>query len=105
MQYNAKIFLILDNLRVHHSKKAAAWLGRHKDKIEVFFLPPHAPEINLDEYLNHAAKLYIHSGDLPRSKTDMRHKTTSFLRSLQKHPFRVSVFFLYSSVSYIKVQE
>ena len=57
MQYNAKIFLILDNLRVHHSKKAAAWLGRHKDKIEVFFLPPHAPEINLEEYLNHAAKL------------------------------------------------
>ena len=48
----------LDNLRVHHGKKVAAWLGRHKDKIEAFFLPPYTPEINPDEYLNHAAKLW-----------------------------------------------
>lgn len=98
-----KIFLILDNLRVHHGKKVALWLNRHKDKIEVFFLPPYAPESNPDEYLNHAAKLYIHSGDLPRSKADMRHKAASFLRTLQKHLFRVSAFFSDSSVSYIKV--
>lgn len=32
-----KIFLILDNLRVHHGKKVAAWLDRHRDKIELFF--------------------------------------------------------------------
>ena len=35
-----KVFLILDNLRVHHGKIVAEWLNKHKDKIEVFFLPP-----------------------------------------------------------------
>ena len=35
-----KVFLILDHLKVHHGKLAAAWLEKHKDKIEVFFLPP-----------------------------------------------------------------
>ena len=52
-----KVFLILDNLKVHHGKLTAAGLEKHKDKIEVFFLPPYAPEYNPDEYLNHALKI------------------------------------------------
>ena len=47
-----KVFLILDNLRVHHSKAVTAWLGEHKNQIELFFLPPYAPEYNPDELLN-----------------------------------------------------
>lgn len=31
-----KVFLILDNLKVHHGRLAAARLEKHKDKIEVF---------------------------------------------------------------------
>ena len=99
-----KIFLILDNLRVHHGKKVSAWLNRHKEKIEVFFLPPYAPEYNPDEYLNHTAKLHIHSADLPSSKIDLRKKAFSFLRSLQKFPTKVSSFFSHPRLSYIKVQ-
>jgi len=33
-----KVFLILDNLRVHHSKNAQKWLEEHKEQIEVFDL-------------------------------------------------------------------
>src|SRR3546814_17095753 len=47
-----KVFLILDNLRVHHSKKVSAWVGDRKEQIELFFLPAYAPELNTDEYLN-----------------------------------------------------
>ena len=32
-----KVFLILDNLKVHHGKLVSAWLKKHTDKIEVFF--------------------------------------------------------------------
>ena len=45
-----------------------------KDKIEVFFLPPHAPEYNPDEYLNHALKISVHSGQLPYTREDLCHK-------------------------------
>lgn len=76
---NQKVFLILDNLKVHHGKKTAAWLDRRQDKIELFFLPPYAPESNPDEYLNHALKLSVHSGSLPQTKRDIRHKTASFM--------------------------
>ena len=30
---NRKIFLILDNLKVHHAKKVKKWQEKHKDKI------------------------------------------------------------------------
>ena len=93
-----KVFLILDNLKVHHGKLAAAWLEKHKDKIEVFFLPPYAPEYNPDEYLNHALKISVHSGSLPYTAADI---SQSFMRKLQHHPPLVSCFFLHSALSYL----
>ena len=33
-----KVYLILDNLRVHHSKPVKEWLAKHQDDIEVFYL-------------------------------------------------------------------
>lgn len=47
-----KVFLILDNLRVHHAKPVKEWLEEHKAMIEVFYLSAYSPELNPDEYLN-----------------------------------------------------
>jgi hypothetical protein len=44
-----KVFLILDNLRVHHSKAVKDWLDGREQKIELFFLPSYSPELNPDE--------------------------------------------------------
>ncbi len=38
-----KIFLILDNLRVHHSKPVKEWAALHKEDIELFYLPSYSP--------------------------------------------------------------
>jgi transposase len=51
-QCHHKIFLILDNLRVHHSKLVKRWLGDNAAKIEVFYLSSYSPEVNPDELLN-----------------------------------------------------
>ena len=96
-----KVFLILDNLKVHHGKLAAAWLEKHKDKIEVFFLPPYAPEYNPDEYLNHALKIFVHSGQLPYTVEEISHKILSFMRKLQHQPQFVSNFFRSPMLSYL----
>ena len=100
-----KVFLILDNLKVHHGKLVAAWLEKHMEKIEVFFLPPYAPEYNPDEYLNHALKRSVHSGQLPYTTGDISHKMHSFMRKLQHHPSRVSDFFRHPLLSYLFSQE
>jgi len=96
-----KVFLILDNLKVHNGKLAAAWLEKHKDKIEVFFLPPYAPEYNPDEYLNHALKIFVHSGQLPYTVEEISLKIQSFMRKLQHQPQFVSNFFRSPMLSYL----
>ena len=66
---------------------------------------PYAPESDPDEYLNHALKLSIHSGDLPRTKYDIRHKTASFMRTLQHCSDEVSTFFQHNRISYVLIRE
>lgn len=44
-----KIFLIVDNLRVHHANVVTAWLAEHAEEIELLYLPSYSPELNLDD--------------------------------------------------------
>jgi transposase len=95
-----KVFLILDNLRVHHGKKVQAWLAKHRYRIEVFYLPPYSPELNPDEYFNHALKIDVHKSINPRTKADIRHKAESFVRRLQRCSDKVCAFFMHPKVAY-----
>ncbi|MDR1084663.1 MAG: IS630 family transposase [Deltaproteobacteria bacterium] len=51
-----KVFLVVDNLKVHHGKLVQAWLKERSNKIELFFIPPYSPELNPDKYLNNIIK-------------------------------------------------
>lgn len=62
-----KIFLILDNLRVHHSKPVKEWVEKHTGEIELFYLPSYSPERNPDEYLNCDLKQGVSAKPSPRS--------------------------------------
>lgn len=95
-----KVFLILDNLRVHHSKDVKTWLEENKGKIEVFYLPSYSPELNPDEYLNADLKQRIRSGRLSRSETDLRKKTRSFMRTIQNRPQHVRNYFKHPIIAY-----
>ncbi len=95
-----KVFLILDNLRVHHSKLVKQWLKAHEKEIELFFLPSYSPELNPDEYLNCDLKAGVHSGPPARKKADLKKKTISHLRMLQKKPQRVMKYFKHPKILY-----
>ena len=97
----AKVFLFLDNLSSHHGKLVSAWLEKHKERIEVFFLPPYSPELNPDEYFNHALKLDVHLGVAPRTKKDIWHKAESFVRRLQHNVLKVKAFFKHPKLTYL----
>ena len=95
-----KIFLVLDNLRVHHSKKVKAWLADHQDRIEAFYLPSYSPEINPDEYLNCDLKAGVHSRPPARAKGDLKRNTIAHLRRVQKLPDRVRSDFQHPKIAY-----
>jgi transposase len=95
-----KIFMILDNLRVHHSNAVRDWLKTKKDKIRVFFLPPYSPEINPDEYLNSNLKQKIRSGIPAKTVDDLQRKTRSFMTTIQHRPEHVKNYFKHPKCCY-----
>ncbi|TCL52961.1 transposase, partial [Hydrogenispora ethanolica] len=97
---NRKVYLILDNLRTHHSKNVKQWLEKNKDKIEVFYLPSYSPELNPDEYLNGDLKRRVHSGIPARTLKDLKKKTRSFMKTLQRRSYHVKNYFKHDRVSY-----
>jgi transposase len=95
-----KVFLIVDNLKVHHSKPVKEWLAVHQEQIEVFYLPAYCPELNPDEYLNNDLKSGVYGAEAVRTRPQLTRKAVSHLRSLQKQPQRVQKFFKHPKVAY-----
>jgi transposase len=95
-----KLFLIVDNLRVHRAKAVMAWAAEHADVIEMFYLPPYAPDTNPDELLNNDLKQAIAKRRTPRTKAALRDEVNSHMRDLQQRPAKVRSFFRAPSVRY-----
>jgi transposase len=95
-----KIFLILDNLRVHHSKVVKQWLAEHTEQIEIFYLPSYSPELNPDELLNADLKQRVTTAAPARTKHGLTQSAVRALRSVQKQPQRVRNYFRQKDVSY-----
>ena len=95
-----KVFLILDNLRVHHSKPVKAWLAEHQERIEVFYLPSYSPELNPDERLNADLKHALGSRVQTRTKDKLKAATKAHMDMLEQSPERVRLYFQDPRVKY-----
>ncbi|MBL9176430.1 MAG: transposase [Verrucomicrobiaceae bacterium] len=95
-----KVYLILDNLRVHHSQPVKEWLAQHQEQIAVHHLPSYSPELNRGERLNRSLKSRL--GQLPaaRSERELQKQIISQMRSCQKRPQQVLAFFNSNSTRY-----
>lgn len=95
-----KVFLILDNLRVHHSKDVKKWLEGKEDKIRIFYLPSYSPELNPDEVLNANLKHAVRSGAPSKQKSDLKARAQAHLNHLARRPSKVASFFGHKPVVY-----
>ena len=87
------MFLILDNLRVHHAREVKEWLAERSECIEAFYLPSYTPEANSDEYLNRDLKAVLRSQELKRTTHDLWSAARAFMEVLQRTPERVRASF------------
>lgn len=46
-----RILLLVDNARIHHARLIQPFLKEHKDDLELVFLPPYSPNLNMIEEL------------------------------------------------------
>ena len=95
-----KVFLILDNLGVHHCKPVKAWLAEHQADIEVFYLPSYSPELNPDERLNADLKHVISTRVPVRTKAKLHAAATNHMAFIQTNPERVRSYFQDPRVKY-----
>lgn len=95
-----KVFLIPDNLRVHHSKLVKAWVAENAQKIELFYLPSYSPELNPEERLNADLKHVITSKVPVCTKAKLRAAATDHMTMLEQNPERVRRYFGDPKVAY-----
>ncbi len=99
-QSSKKVFLIVDNLRVHHAKLVQEWLAGNTEKIEVFYLPSYSPELNPDEYLNCDLKRSMGADKPTRKKGDIAKKLDKHMNLLQQQPERIQSYFKHQKIKY-----
>ena len=95
-----KVFLIVDNLRVHHAKQVRQWVDERKDQIELHYLPPYSPEANPDEWLNRDLKTELRLRPAALDKTGLKRMAEDFMRQLSSTPRRVARYFNSVSIRY-----
>jgi transposase len=95
-----KVYLIVDNLRVHKAKAVNEWLAQRHDKIELFFLPPYSPELNPDEYLNNTVKGRLRNQPSASTHSELHSQLTKVMRSAQKTPVLIRNLFKHPAVAY-----
>jgi transposase len=95
-----KILLIADRLQAHQTPEVVAWLAEHKEWIEVFYLPPYAPELNPVEYLNNDMKEQVNKGGLPNERGTLRNRVVAFMDYLSGIPKHVISYFMHPCVQY-----
>jgi transposase len=95
-----KVYIIVDNFKVHHAKLVKAWIEEYKDKIAIFYLPPYSPEFNPDEYLNQDYKRNANKNRIPINLKELRKNTENYMDNLVKDTKKVANFFKHPSIAY-----
>ena len=75
--------LLGDRLRAHATPEVEAWVDAHRDRIELFYRPRYAPELNATEYLNNDLKGQVSAAGLPDNKSQLRSPMQRFMNKLR----------------------
>jgi transposase len=95
-----KLYVIMDNLRAHHSKRVKQWVTDHAHRIAVFHLPSYAPELNPDERLNGQLKQGIRAKAPSRNKTVLHRVAQEQMELITADPELIKSFFQDPEIRY-----
>ena len=94
------VFLILDGHSIHRSRAVRDFVAGQEDRLRLFFLPPYSPELNPDEQVWNYVKHHGVGKAFLRSASDLCSFVLARLRSLQRLPWTVRMFFLTPDTRY-----
>jgi transposase len=94
------LIMLVDHASFHHSKAVREFVGQHRSKLRVFFLPKHVPEMNPDEQVWNEIKTHKIGKQPIKDKIDLKKRLRSALASLQKNAQKIISFFELSDTRY-----
>lgn len=97
-----KIFLVADRAKYHTSHETTLWLMDHKDRIELFFLPPYSPDLNPDEWVWKNVKHDSIYRVVPQHPGHLFEIAGQALRALWRNPGKIRGFFADPNLAYIR---
>ena len=102
LMHNASqsVFLVLDGHSIHRSRAVREFMASQDGKLRLFFLPPYSPELNPDEQVWNYVKHHGVGRAALRTASDLRKFVLARLRSLQRLPWTVRMFFLTPDTRY-----
>ena len=95
-----RVFLILDGGSYHHSRPVKDYVASLDGKLRLFFLPPYSPQLNPDEQVWNYVKHHGVGKAVLQGAADLRRFVLVRLRSLQRLPWTVRMFFLTPDTQY-----
>ncbi|OGX60579.1 MAG: transposase, partial [Paenibacillus sp. RIFOXYA1_FULL_44_5] len=84
-----KIVIVLDNARIHHAKLLAPFLNEMKDRLELVFLPPYSPKLNIVEGLWKWLKSDIINNVFYHTVAEIRTNVQQFMEEIMKTPMTI----------------
>lgn len=84
-----KTVVILDNARIHHAKLLQDFLEDNKGQLQLIFLPPYSPNLNLIEGLWKWLKEKVIYNVFYKSLPEIRKNVNVFLENISAKPEKV----------------
>lgn len=100
-----KVYLIVDNLRVHHALCLQDWLKENENELELRYLPSYSPELNPDEYVNNDLKQALNKGEPARGKEKLREQVETHMNRRANEPAVMKKLFRHKRIQYAAEEE
>jgi len=79
-----KIVMVLDNARIHHAKLLLPFLDEMKERLELVFLPPYSPKLNIVEGLWKWLKSDVINNVFYHTVAEIRNNVQQFMNEIMK---------------------
>ena len=95
-----KVFLVVDGHPAHKATVVKDYIRETQGRLELYFLPPYAPDLNPDEFVwNYMKSVGVSKKPLKKNES-LRERVEQDLRSLSQDEILIASFFLAESVVY-----
>jgi len=84
-----KIVMVLDNARIHHAKLLRSFLHENEERLELVFLSPYSPELNLVRGNGKWLKADVINNVFYHTTDEIRKNVGMFMDNIMKDPMKI----------------